>query len=726
MGEFRWDVVFPPPEPPSSQGPVIGAERVVGDAKVDALKKEIPSVGSQLGDSSVGESPAAVLSGRTVSATPPPDLQPDLRKAKKDERSLVLGAYSLARSDIAESDPDTLVRSEIFGKSGFRRTFVSTAQSSAPTDGGPPTSSIADINRNYVARVIIREAKKGGKIITEVEAKNAADTLLVRKSFKEISVLASDGSTFTLGEKTVKKFYGIARANAARAQKHPNKDYKELCLILQELDTYIETASSQDLDRTQLAEANKKILSLLRKAIQSDAYQFLCHDESIPAIAYVHRMVMASFISPTPLTVYQELGTQTLRGAQESIGLESRQKATDGGGIRNFFSRILQHLRKSAQDQHLTASDKSAEYFLSHSRVAFAALKGETRLFGQYDPKMAENASGTLFTQTVGSTEVSAVYSPTPTLGDKVSPEAEAFLQALENRQFMSDGQLQKEPKYARQTHWSFASLQNRTSGNEGPRARAIMALNREFPLSFTGITIDQDSEFYRDGVEGSSDEEIERQMVKHGRTQIDGSYKDMMMDQLIDGAGYDLPVMSRENLEKAYRPIVEKAFEVVSAKTFIKPAQNPEELSDAYEKRVQNEKQLWQWRQKAAFRELVNLGVMRYWQLKSLPAQRSAVVTCCCKECIDRGGKVMAEFLWALGDGSDETLKQVFSALQGRALLARRRIILPARLEPFIALAEFVSQKDAQEFLNEKVGGQAMPGVDLSAVATPASPPAV
>ena len=61
-----------------------------------------------------------------------------------------------------------------------------------------------------------------------------------------------------------------------------------------------------------------------------------------------------------------------------------------------------------------------------------------------------------------------------------------------------------------------------------------------------------------------------------------------------------------------------------------------------------------------------------------------------------------MAEFLWALGDGSEETLKQVFSAVQGRALLARSRIILPARLEPFVALTEFVPQQAAKSFLTD------------------------
>ena len=61
-----------------------------------------------------------------------------------------------------------------------------------------------------------------------------------------------------------------------------------------------------------------------------------------------------------------------------------------------------------------------------------------------------------------------------------------------------------------------------------------------------------------------------------------------------------------------------------------------------------------------------------------------------------------MAEFLWALGDGSEGTLKQVFSAVQGRALLARGRIILPARLEPFVALTEFVPQGWAKSFLTE------------------------
>ena len=329
------------------------------------------------------------------------------------------------------------------------------------------------------------------------------------------------------------------------------------------------------------------------------------------------------------------------------------------------------------------------------------------RLLGEYDPKMGENASGTMFTEKMRVGEgverdMAFIYAPTPTVGNEVSPEAEAFLQALENRQFMSPERLAQEPSYAQHTHWAFSSLQIRGSKNEGKRVEAIMALNVRFPLSFTGITVTQDSEFYKDGVRGSSDGEIMRSEIKHGKTPLNEEYKKQMKDQLINDKGYYFPEGGQgEAFKSACGAIVDKAYDIVMRSP---PPKKGDGESDT---KFAERKCLWQWRQKAAFRELVNLGVMRYWQLQSLPKQGMALATSCCKECIDRGGKTMAEFLWALGDGSEGSLKQVFASLQGRALLARNRIILPGRLEPFIALTEFVSQNVAHDFLASTVGEQ-------------------
>lgn len=50
------------------------------------------------------------------------------------------------------------------------------------------------------------------------------------------------------------------------------------------------------------SETNKQVLSLIRQAVTSDAYKKLCDDENNPAIKYLHRLVIASFIDYKPHT----------------------------------------------------------------------------------------------------------------------------------------------------------------------------------------------------------------------------------------------------------------------------------------------------------------------------------------------------------------------------------------------------------------------------------------
>ena len=111
---------------------------------------------------------------------------------------------------------------------------------------------------------------------------------------------------------------------------------------------------------------------------------------------------------------------------------------------------------------------------------------------------------------------------------------------------------------------------------------------------------------------------------------------------------------------------------------------------------------QQWNWHEKAAFRELVTLGIMRYVQAKKVSNIKlfgKVISTYACKESIDRGGKTTACILWALGKDTQGERREVFYALHARALLARRRLILKNRLEPLLSLMKVMHHKEIQTF---------------------------
>ncbi len=593
------------------------------------------------------------------------DLRQTLKKAKTAERQDVLSAYQKVNKDSQD--------------------MLELCKALNASIGG----TIENICIDAIARDIMRQARLKGKQLSLKQATEMASALCTQAHDKKgVEEIVDKQQWKDLYERyEVVGLYSKAMANLEVKIDVRNKQYRELCAIVTELANTIESATE---DPQKLAKTNARILFLLRKAQQSEAYAFLRHDEKNPAIAYVHRLAMASFLLPKPLTAHQQVVEPMVQTASRQNGFS--------------FVSVLRRMRTAARKARLMVSDKTAEYALVHWRQVFGALKSFIP-GASYDPKLAENASGALFEEkaTIKGRPVtlSAVYTPSPTVGDQVSPEAEAFLQALENRQFMKPEQLALEPDYAQQTHWTFASLQNLGSRSEGGRARAIMELNTRYPLSFTGITVTQDSPFYIDGAHGGTEEKVEKGMVAHGEVAISEQYRDDMKKQLDLREGYFFPI-SRDDVKirHAYEQIVDRAFEIVSKTKHPERAEG--ESGTDYKKRLA----IWQWEQKAAFRELVHLGIVRYWQLRSIASQGQDVISLCCKECIDRGAKTMGEYLWALGDGSEDGLKAALYAVQGRALLARNRVIIASRLEPLVALSQIVPQDQAHEFLTKTVAG--------------------
>ncbi len=547
-----------------------------------------------------------------------------------------------------------------------------------------PQSSLRSkeiISKGALLRDILRQAKIEGHAISQ------KDICTVRENIQLLFNLDKKTETVSIGSWSLdgKAIFAYAkRAQEINANAQLSKEYTALCTITKKLQTLLQEESPSNLSKT-----NMKVLKKLREALATPIYTYLCHDETIPEINLLHRLVMASFVNIHPLVHFESLGSHISEHGQINIDNISSQKE---------FIQTLRAFRDKGQEQKLMASDRTVEYVLSSTNQIIGAAQSEGWLSGPYDPRgKLENIGGSFFQEQlrVGDNQrvsLTAIYTCSPTIGDKVSPETKAFLQAMENRFFMEPKELEKEPEYAQHIHWTYANLQNITGKHEGPRSCAIMALNHQYPFSFTGITVTQDSDLFTDGIKEHS--QAKREEKQRTKPPLSEKFaRDMHRELVSKNCGYYFPLHSdadRAQWETTAKEIVNKAYKMTHPL-----AKNVPEGKDP---------QLWNFTVKRAFCELVNLGVIRYWQMKTLPKGGSALVSNCCKECIDRGGKTMSEFLWALGDNSSKTLKHVIYSAHSRALLARKRLILPHRLEPFLALVEVVEQQKVKIFLTKEI----------------------
>jgi hypothetical protein len=338
------------------------------------------------------------------------------------------------------------------------------------------------------------------------------------------------------------------------------------------------------------------------------------------------------------------------------------------------------------------ASNTTVAYMTQFPRQALGALQSNKMAPGEYDPHgMLENNTGKLYTETLTIGErvlqSTAIYSPSPTVSDAIALEARALLQSSENNLDLPPDELNAE-KY-KITKWFFTSLQDLANKHEGPRARAIKALNLEYPLSFTGITLSVDSKFYRAGIHGSNPEKILRAKIENGAQGLSLDYAEQMKKEFLENPQYSFPVSTDAEIHQWQQDlgkIIDEAFAHI-------PLAPQKDLRG-------DDMKLWNWNQKAAFRELVMLGTQRYWQMRSIPPRGDMITTTACKEDIDRGGIKMAQELRIRCKETPENENFTIACANGRALSARSRLILPDRLEPALAEMELVIHKDAQHFL--------------------------
>jgi hypothetical protein len=447
---------------------------------------------------------------------------------------------------------------------------------------------------------------------------------------------------------------------------------------------------------------NTKILFTLRKALNNSGYQFLKELETHPAVHLLHSLCLASYADPVAMNAFKELGVSLAEVTTQEVSKEHKNKKLD-------FHDFLRSSHKHISKKGLIEKDLSfqyAQYFFPHLWISlFSLYLGRLLTFfglKGYDPRGdIQNNPSALYDEELKLHERNAVvrtfYTPSVTIGDVVAPEAEAVLMALENRYFMTD--LERKQDAYPYLMWTYTNLQNITSYNEGFRSRALMEMQSKYPFSFRAITLTQDSSFYRAQVKLSSldDEPLSvsyREEMKKSLTHRDNFTLENR--QKFAGGGYYFPkkIISKEILEKicdmAYSELIHE----------VKP------------KSVTQTR--WNWMVKASFRELVTLGIIKYFQAKvavelmekfSDSCDIKLLATNTCKEGIDRGGKINACLLWALGQATEQEKQQVFAAFHSRALLSRYRMVISDRVEPMLSLTEVVTHDDLQKFLKDVCG---------------------
>ena len=553
---------------------------------------------------------------------------------------------------------------------------------------------LSDIDIEHLCKKIVDAFHKNQK--AEISSALEASGILLEKS-KENNFLSKVWQNWKL----------------AHDEKAFQKEYEAFChsslSVAKRLQDKVDTVTDH-------GKRNKQILKALRAALMHPIYLFLKEDEMHTIVHFLHTLCITSFSEPSLLDAFLPIG--------EHIGHLTSKELKQSGNTTINFHRFLQASRVTCHNHGLIKNDRGPKYFLKFSKYIFEAFLS-TKLgarfckFKKYDPKIhLENNAGAffeeklLFLRSKKACFARTVFTPTPTIGAIIAQEALGLLQALENRHFLTAAQLRNEPQ--RYLCLIYTNLQNISSEHEHERSLALMRLNEKFPFSFFGITVSQDSAFYRSGILEKNERHIRKIIQGGAHSPLDLQYRDQMKDLVTfecnfslkarktnPHASYYFPIYDKDNKQSCkadLQYIVDQAYHVVEEK------QKPTSITCISDSE-------WNWYKKAAFRELTTLGIIKYFQnyaMKKLAAKQQnseeiqLLMTNACKENIDRGGKINTELYWAMAGRHSKTLKGALSSFHSRALLARRRLILPNRIEAIYALTMVLSQEEAQTFLHE------------------------
>ncbi len=326
---------------------------------------------------------------------------------------------------------------------------------------------------------------------------------------------------------------------------------------------------------------------------------------------------------------------------------------------------------RRAAEAYIDGTGASLWYCLRHPRFLWSAAMSTSvggRLFGSlspFDPKaFAGNSSGRLFKEKFCNRhgdflELDWTVGPTPTVGDRMAPEAMAAIAGLRSSKSICFPH----------TRWIYVNLQNRRGMSEGRRSQALFDASQTSSGIFRLASVSVDAPFYR-----GSDRRL--MTLRDHQSHLLGELKKGLTPSRSSWYAFALMEGEHGAWWRCVEEVVEKAFF----------------LSEMTDHPI------------AVFHELVVLGLVRAWQgfcCRSLTG--SVMSTVACKECVDRGGSVNAAYVWALGDdGEKHRACAVQAVLWGRPLLARQRLIERSRTRGFEALVRCCMPTAVHQYLEE------------------------
>lgn len=426
--------------------------------------------------------------------------------------------------------------------------------------------------------------------------------------------------------------------------------------------------------------STNEIIECLRKVMEKNIYRICKTNEDLSITQLVHSVSYAGYHDTIVSQNFESFGKKVMHMTETPPNLPLEEKVKHvwktlyAKGVPCNF---LGSKKNFSKKERLELVSEHASYGLE----AFTTLS----ILPAHDQrKCPDNIPGALYeeeyqlscNQKVNACRSRIVYTCNPTLGSNVAPEYVAVLQAMENRYFSFNRIDEDDYPYL---FWNYTNLQNFKNPLENTHATILMRLNEQFPVSFRGITVTQNSPFYVAPVEAFNEDYL----AAFQKELLHDDNFTLKNRQERHGGLYYFPAKDRKHWE-----------EVI-----------PQILSLAYATVDQNRSNHTEQELGAAFKELVHLGIMRHNQQFSLETlQRltdrvkiQSIESRVCKSCIDRGGKITNEHFIAVSSSKEDDL--AVGAFHGRPLLVARRLLLEEYTEAFSSLWKVVSRDVIKEF---------------------------
>lgn len=708
----------------AAAGKSLAARIKTSDGRIQDISTEWASAISTIGSTTTTAAAAATAIDRdttTIIPTDPENLDPHVERTKQEERRLVLetmrGSAVLGDSwAIARRDP---TKNQV--RAAFKRKFVQHVVGVLTAEGKTPDQ----------IRIIVRRIQNDNftvhsnrlRLVGRLRAGTTGDRPGAGLNVPDHGDLAERIADSFLAK--YEKGVSLIRGGGHEKSSYTAKDARKLNEAARDLNALLRGEHREE----DLRVLNLQMINLLRTAFTNPAYEALKEDESLPIIKFLHDVNLAMYMNVHLFQAY--VGGPGEEKLGDLLGGEARDEERLG-------DRIERRRHEAIGEQNLFSGGE-ASYNFRFWRQAIEAFKSQAvgQVFGAYYDPHSSNAVGALFTEPLEVEQRGEspdfhmgtaydVRTPSPTVGNKIAPEFRAALQAIQNNRVTL---ILEKPGYnigttgqARPSAWVYTNYQDVTgSGNgEGKRSKVIADLNDEF-FVFHCIALSKDSSPYKDGL-GEKDPETDSvkstaEFFLDVRSEIPANTQDFIAD--LRGSFEQEIHNQREGRYRGTRPPEDAGLyfpESVDQKAcFDRVMQQAEVVLDDILLRYADKnggarptgKDAWQI--KAAVREFVYTGIQQYVQgevARDLADQGLAVnmiTTSACKEDIDRGfgAHIARMFMKNLGD--PELIAKVINMA---AIMARGRVILDKRVQPIIAVLNWIDPEVSAQALNDITEG--------------------